>query len=138
MPFRRVAAGIMALAERLMWWRTPVDLSMRAVVVRDVQPGETWAGLLNELIGQTWTTGDEHAIISTRTGSRVIVRGCEFGIEFGPELAGRMRRVILHTHPRPTGPSLFDRRMLRRTAQRSSWLREIGGAPPQPQRFWRI
>jgi hypothetical protein len=38
-----------------------------------------------------------------------------------------IRRVILHTHPLPTGPSGVDFEMLIQTGQRSSWIYELFG-----------
>jgi hypothetical protein len=38
-----------------------------------------------------------------------------------------LRRVLLHTHPTPTGPSAADFQMLQDTGQRSSWIYELFG-----------
>ncbi len=38
-----------------------------------------------------------------------------------------MRRVIGHTHPRATGPSGDDQRLIKILKQTRSWIYEIGG-----------
>ena len=44
----------------------------------------------------------------------------------GIKLGDDVKRVIIHTHPTPTGPSAFDFDMLRQLGQQSSRILEIG------------
>ena len=79
---------------------------------------------MQEVAERTYTSGGlEHAIVSMRSGERLIVHGGRGGIEFGQGL----RRVLLHTHPTTTGPSAADFAMLQQTGQRSSWIYELFG-----------
>jgi len=95
-----------------------------AETVRQIGRGERVNNLIHEVAELTYTSGGrEHAIISLPDGRRLIVRGGEGGMTFPDGL----RRVILHTHPRPTGPSPLDFQMLELTGQRSSWIYELFG-----------
>ncbi len=96
--------------------------------VRFIRPGERIRDLIRELAERTYASGGkEHAIISLRDGTRVIVKGGTGGINFAP-FSQNLRRVILHTHPTPTGgPSAFDFNMLNQMGQRSSWIYELFG-----------
>ena len=67
--------------------------------------------------------GLEHAIVSLKDGSRVVVRGGSGGIQFGNDI----RRVIGHTHSTSTGPSGPDFDMLRQLGQRHSYIYELFG-----------
>jgi len=94
-----------------------------ARVVRTIEYGEKVRNLLGELAERTYVSGGaEHAIITTTSGERLIVSGGPGGITSFPE---NLRRVIVHTHPRPTGPSAIDFTMLEQTGQRSSWVYEL-------------
>lgn len=63
--------------------------------------------------------------------------GGSLGLSSGPGAWGEtggmsfenfaVRRVLLHTHPTPTGPSSVDFLMLQQTDQRSSWINELFG-----------
>ena len=66
-----------------------------ATVLRTIVQGERVAALVNEVKSLTWSTGLEHAIVSLRTGERVLVAGGETGMSFG-SLA--VRRLLLHSN----------------------------------------
>jgi hypothetical protein len=93
-------------------------------VRRDITHGEKFVALVEEIARLTYESGgNEHAIVTTRGGRRLIVEGGSGGIRLGRCL--RLRRVLVHAHPSPpTGPSDSDKLMLRQTGQRSSWLYE--------------
>ncbi len=96
-----------------------------ASVVRMISKGETVDDLVEEMVRLTFESGGvEHAIISLKDGSRMIVRGGPGGIDFG-DLP--LRRVLLHTHPSPTGPSQVDFDMLDALNQRHSYIYELFG-----------
>ena len=98
--------------------------ALPAHTVRLIQKGEKVDALLDEVVRLTFQSGGlEHAIVSFKDGSRAIVRGGPGGIIFDD----RIKRIILHTHPTPTGPSAADFEMLRRLGQRSSFLYELFG-----------
>ncbi|RYG31285.1 hypothetical protein EON81_23220 [bacterium] len=95
-----------------------------AKLVRTIGKGESIAALEQEIAQLTYETeGLEHAIISLRDGGRIIVSGGRHGIHFD----SRLKRVIIHTHERPTGPSPADFQMLRGTGQRHSYIYELFG-----------
>lgn len=95
------------------------------VTVRQINKGENVKGLIDEVAQLTYESGGvEHAIISLKNGTRLIVRGGENGINFAKY---DVNRVILHTHRSPTGPSAIDFQMLRDTGQRSSYIYELFG-----------
>lgn len=93
--------------------------------VRQISKGEKVGDLINEVKQLTYETGGlEHSIVSLKDGTRLIVRGGENGISFAEY---DIRRVILHTHRYPTGPSPEDFKMLLNTGQRSSYIYELFG-----------
>lgn len=99
--------------------------SVPATLVREIQHGERVANLVQEAAQLTYESGGlEHAIISTRSGQRLLLKGGAGGMSF-ENFA--VRRVLLHTHPSPTGPSNVDFLMLQQTGQRSSWIYELFG-----------
>jgi hypothetical protein len=99
--------------------------SAPATLVREISHGEKVSTLVHEVAERTYTSGGpEHAIISTRSGQRLIVQGGRGGMSFA---AFDLRRVLLHTHPTPTGPSGLDFLMLQQMGQRSSWIYELFG-----------
>ena len=101
-------------------------------VVRRIGHGEKLFDLQNELKLLTFQSrtpefplGLEHAIISMTDGTRWIVRGGEAGIDFG-ETEG-FRRLIVHTHGAPTGPSMeADVPFLSNNGQKHSYIIELG------------
>lgn len=110
----QAGSGSVALGENI----------LPAETVRQIRRGERVDDLIHELAELTCTTGGrEHAIISLTDGRRLIVRGGEGGMTFPDGL----RRVIIHTHPRPTGPSPLDFEMCELTGQHSSWIHELFG-----------
>ncbi len=94
-------------------------------LVRVIQRGKKVKALIEELAERTYLSeGSEHAIISLTNGERVMVIGGRGGIDFAEF---ELNRVIVHTHPSPTGPSALDLDMLRRTGQYSSYIYELFG-----------
>lgn len=92
-----------------------------ASVVRNINRGEKTTELINEVAERTYVSGGaEHAIISLQDGTRQIVSGGTGGISF--ETIPNLRRILLHTHPTPTGPSAVDFKMLELAKQRSSYI----------------
>lgn len=97
-----------------------------ATVVRVIQRGEKIADIIEEAKTLTYTTGNEHALVTLTTGERVLVSGGETGIDLS-DLP--IRRILGHTHPyqfAPTGPSAADFSALEQLGQRSSYLLEHG------------
>jgi len=95
-----------------------------ASTLRRIRKGEKVDDLVRELAQATYESGGlEHAIVSLRNGTRIIVRGGSGGIELGDDV----KRVIMHTHPRTTGPSAEDFDMLRQLGQRHSYIYELFG-----------
>jgi hypothetical protein len=95
-----------------------------ASTLRTIRKGEKVDDLVRELAQATYESGGlEHAIVSLRNGTRIIVRGGSGGIELGDDV----KRVIMHTHPRTTGPSAEDFDMLRQLGQRHSYIYELFG-----------
>ena len=95
--------------------------------IRSIFRGEKVGDLIAELAERMYHTGGrEHAIISLQSGGRGIVTGGAGGIDLGA-MGLELRRVILHTHPLPTGPSEADFDMLEQLGQRSTWIYELCG-----------
>jgi RHS repeat-associated protein len=95
-------------------------------VVRAIGKGERVADLINEAKTLTYTTGNEHAVVTLADGTRAIVSGGEGGITFAE---GQVTRIFGHTHPYqlpPTGPSGADFAALELLGQRSSYVLEHG------------
>ena len=93
-------------------------------LVRTLEKGERWIDVQDEMRYLQWTTRQEHYLISYKDNSVRLFSGGEFKTTF--EVTPDMRRVLGHTHPIVTGPSVFDRSALRILRQRSSWLLEPG------------
>jgi hypothetical protein len=98
----------------------------RMTVFRTIGKGERVADLINEAKTLTYTTGNEHAVVTLADGARAIVSGGEGGITFAE---GQVTRIFGHTHPYqlpPTGPSDADFAALELLDQRSSYVLEHG------------
>ncbi len=114
-----------------------------AEFVRWVSPGFDLLELVNELKSRFWVDGAEHSLLRLASGELVLVKGgwggILFDVEGGPgdqtlgmQIDGikvRIVELILHTHPRVTGPSDSDRNALAILRQLSSIVYEIGGDP---------
>jgi hypothetical protein len=97
-----------------------------ANIVRTIRYGEKVADIVAEVKGLTFSTGMEHAVVSLRTGERVLVSGGPGGIDLS---ALSVRRILGHSHPYhlpPTGPSAADFAALQQLGQRSSYILEHG------------
>src|SRR5919197_5690214 len=96
-----------------------------AAFVRRIQRGEKVKVLVEEMKALAWVNGVEYAVVRLATGDRVVVSGGQGGIEFllnqeetevfmtleGSQV--QIKRVYFHTHPRVTGPSEGDLKVLR-------------------------
>ena len=101
-------------------------------MVRTISRGEKVGGLVDEVKQLTFTTGNEHAIVTLANGKRAIVSGGPTGISFQP---GQIKRLFGHSHPynlNATGPSVSDINALGQLGQASSYLLERG----QLYKFW--
>lgn len=121
----------------------------RARFVRFVALDEDEAELVHDAKSLTYEHMCEHAVLELEDGRRVLVGGGQFGIEldlgvpddsFGRrasalyvDVEGRaevVARLVLHTHPKPTGgPSDDDLGILERLGQDESMLYELFGPP---------
>lgn len=123
-----------------------------AKFVRYVTPDEMYEPdhplpeLVKDAKSRTYEFACEHAVLEIDDGSLVMVRGGQFGIDLevrrmtGNAGTNRdelvvnidqrpvvVRRLVFHTHPRPTGPSDGDFAVLDLLGQASSLLIELGG-----------
>jgi len=118
-----------------------------ATFVRYVGAAETIPELAHDAKALTWDQWCEHAVLELDDGRRVIVMGGRYGIDLdcvvlADDPFGRPRgsvwvtveghalrvvRLVLHTHPEPTGPSDDDLRVLELLGQDESLLFEIFG-----------
>jgi hypothetical protein len=110
-----------------------------AAFVRRIQRGETIKALVEEMKALAWVNFVEYAVVQLATGDRVLVSGGQGGIEFllnkeetavfmaldGSQV--QVKRIYFHTHPRVTGPSEGDLKVLRILRQTRSYIFEIGG-----------
>jgi RHS repeat-associated protein len=95
-------------------------------VVRSIGRGERVADIIREVKQLTFTSGNEHAVVTLADGSRAIVSGGPGGITFAQ---GQITRLFGHSHPYQlpaTGPSAADLNALQILGQRSSYLLEHG------------
>jgi RHS repeat-associated protein len=93
-------------------------------LVRTLERGEKWAAVQDEMRYLQWATKQEHYLISFKDGSVRLFSGGRYSTTF--EFTSEMRRVLMHTHPKVTGPSGADFATLGAIGQRSSWLLEPG------------
>ena len=82
-----------------------VGASAPASVVRTIQRGERISNLVNEGKSLTFTTGNEHAVVTLANGERALVSGGPGGIRFAPN---EVTRIFGHTHPTSAPPSAAD------------------------------
>jgi hypothetical protein len=110
-----------------------------AEFVRWVDPIEPLDDLINDARAATWTQRREHALFETEDGRLMLLAGGADGILISTALGiglhlvlqdatHRLCRLVWHTHPEPTGPSDYDRNILKLLGQESSMLYEICGA----------
>lgn len=117
--------GVRAVRTSLRVASSGVDVA-EASIVRTITHGEKITDIIEKAKGLTFSTGNEYALISLRSGERVLVSGGPGGIDLSRL---PVRRILGHTHPfqlLPTGPSLVDRAALQTLGQRSSYLFERG------------
>jgi hypothetical protein len=90
-------------------------------VVRTITKGEKITGIVDEVAGLSYATGNEFAVVRLTDGTRAIVTGGPGGITFAE---GRVTRIFAHTHPFPASgiPSPDDILMLTQLRQKSSWI----------------
>src|SRR5207302_985787 len=112
-----------------------------AEYVRTLRHGEPIKDLIEERKARAWVDNAEYAIVQLATGERVLVRGGPAGITFSVNPMETqvymtrkgspvpIKRIYFHTHPRVTGPSENDLRVLEMLGQTRSYIFEIGGDP---------
>lgn len=88
-------------------------------VVRIIRRGEKLEDLKNELKGLTWSTGDEHAVVTLASGERAVVSGGPGGIIFKE---GQIKNLFGHTHPTSAPPSDADASALLKLGQTTQWV----------------
>ena len=108
-----------------------------AEFVRYIAEDESIANLVNEAKSDTWTKAREHAVLIVDGFQAVLVRGGLDEIDLMKRnailvlaISGSERRITKlawHIHPRVTGPSDFDRRLLSRLVQAEPIIFGIGG-----------
>jgi len=121
-----------------------------AKFVRWVGVEEPFGEILEDAKGRTWEFCAEHAVFQLADGRRVMVKGAQWKIDL--ELGtpndpfGRMVGLLyvdvgdaepnqpvasieFHTHPKPTGASDADMRLLELLGQTESVVFEINGEP---------
>jgi len=113
-----------------------MDVRM-AKLVRTVARHENWDGVVKEAKALTWVDRVEHALLETRDGQFLLVSGGYDGINLSIGPTGvtmtstnqthDIARLCWHIHPRPTGPSDQDRRLLTLLGQQRSIVFEING-----------
>jgi RHS repeat-associated protein len=103
--FDMAAVGTLTLGSRVAIASSEGGATAAATVVRVIQKGEKVREIENEIKALTFTTGNEHAVVTLTGGQRAIVSGGEGGIEFAP---GQISRIFGHTHPTSAGPSAAD------------------------------
>jgi hypothetical protein len=123
---------------------------MPAEFVRWLDDSQSLDELVNDAKALTWETQREHAVVVLRPNRRAMIRGGRHGIEFivkEPSLAAiveipvvmpslwmdvngvefQVDRLEFHTHPRVTGPSDTDCRVIEMLGQDQSVIYEING-----------
>ena len=88
-------------------------------LVRTIQKGEKIDDIVTELMAATWTTGNEHAVVTLGNGERAIVSGGPGGITFKP---GEIENIFGHTHPTSAPPSSADQTALSRLGQSRQYV----------------
>lgn len=74
-------------------------------LVRIIEKGQSVDELANEAKALTWSSGNEHALVTLSGGQRALVSGGPGGIFFEN---GQIKRIWAHTHPDPSNPSVAD------------------------------
>jgi RHS repeat-associated protein len=80
------------------------------IITRIIKRGEKLDDIISEGKALTWTTGNEHALVTLANGQRAIVSGGPGGIDFAE---GQITRIWGHTHPDMSLPSKHDVRAIR-------------------------
>jgi RHS repeat-associated protein len=102
-----------------------------ATLFREIQYGEKWMDLWNEIHSLAEVTELEYGIVRTTHGTREIVYGGAHGIDFENF---PLKTLIGHSHPPGIKEAISgqDLELTLLLGQRSSWLLENG----RLQRFW--
>ncbi|MEO1245770.1 MAG: hypothetical protein AAFX56_08845, partial [Pseudomonadota bacterium] len=87
--------------------------------VRTINAGETIDDIVNEAKALTFTTGNEHALVTLANGQRTLVSGGPGGISFN---TGQITRIFGHTHPTSAPPSAADAQALRHLGQSKQYV----------------
>ena len=97
-----------------------------AKIVRELGDSESMQSITNEMKELTYQTANEHAMVTLKDGTRVIVSGGEAGISFSKM---PITEIAMHTHPYTlpaSGPSAADIEAIARLGQTFSYLLEHG------------
>lgn len=111
---------------------TGTEGALPMTVVELIPRGTKIADIVDNVKQLTFTTGNEHAVVTLANGERAIVSGGPRAIEFK---VGQIQRLFGHSHPYDllsTGPSIGDRAALGSFEQSSSYLLERG----ELYKFW--
>jgi hypothetical protein len=90
--------------------------------VRTIAKGESLAELINEAKALTFTTGNEHAVVTFQNGTRGLVSGGPGGITFSTAGENGIKRILGHTHPTSAPPSRMDWKVLEKLGQSKQYV----------------
>jgi RHS repeat-associated protein len=93
--------------------------SAQMSITRLIKKGEKLDDIINEAKGLTWTTGNEHALVTLANGNRALVSGGPGGIIFKQ---GQLKTLFGHTHPTSAGPSAADASALKQLGQSKQYV----------------
>lgn len=88
-------------------------------IERIIKRGEKLEDIVNEAKGLTWTTGNEHAVVTLANGERALVSGGPGGIIFQ---RNEIRLLFGHTHPTSAPPSNADATALTEFGQTKQYV----------------
>jgi RHS repeat-associated protein len=88
-------------------------------VFRIIQKGEKLDEVINEAKALTWTTQNEHAVVTLASGERALVSGGSGGIKFAE---GQVQRIFGHIHPTNAPPSAADAAAIKSLGQSKQYV----------------
>ncbi|WPQ66295.1 RHS repeat-associated core domain-containing protein [Chitinophaga sancti] len=88
-------------------------------IERIIKRGEKLEDIVNEAKGLTWTTGNEHAVVTLTNGERALVSGGPGGIIFK---RSEVKLLFGHTHPTSAPPSSTDATALTELGQTKQYV----------------
>lgn len=108
-----VAEGGLSIASSAGGKVSPMQL------VRIIEKGEKVDDLINEAKALTWTTQNEHAVVTLASGERALVSGGSGGIKFAE---GQVTRIFGHTHPTSAPASAADAAAIKSLGQSKQYV----------------